>query len=199
MACEKIRASKLQKRSSNSLIHLADTHTALLSSGNAADARQIANRAREESSSYYETFDDVIPPKVLADRLSLYIQAHTMYSSVRPFGVYCILAVGNSLYLFEPSGNYSGFKACATGKNSQLAKNELQNLKMLNLSCDEALLEAAKIIYICHKENREKDFDLELSYYDLSNNNHKIVDNEYSSKLLKDAIDAFNASMQYGT
>lgn len=46
--------------------------------------------------------------QTLADRLGLYVQAYTLYSSVRPFGISTILgSVENGvpqLYVIEPSG-----------------------------------------------------------------------------------------------
>jgi 20S proteasome alpha/beta subunit len=52
----------------------------------------------------------VSPPctQALADRLGLYVQAYTLYSSVRPFGCSTILGGidkdGPSIYVIEPSG-----------------------------------------------------------------------------------------------
>ena len=46
--------------------------------------------------------------QALSDRLSLYVQAYTLYSSVRPFGCSTILGGvdkdGPSIYVIEPSG-----------------------------------------------------------------------------------------------
>jgi 20S proteasome subunit alpha 7 len=46
--------------------------------------------------------------QALADRLGLYVQAYTLYSSVRPFGCSTILGGidkdGPSIYVIEPSG-----------------------------------------------------------------------------------------------
>jgi 20S proteasome subunit alpha 7 len=46
--------------------------------------------------------------QALADRVSLYVQAYTLYSSVRPFGCSTILGGidkdGPSIYVIEPSG-----------------------------------------------------------------------------------------------
>jgi 20S proteasome subunit alpha 7 len=52
-----------------------------------------------------------LPSKqILAERLGLYTQAYTLYSSVRPFGISTILGAfdkdGPSLYVVEPSGVY---------------------------------------------------------------------------------------------
>lgn len=46
----------------------------------------------------------------VTDRLALYVQAYTLYSSVRPFGLSTILGGvdkdGPALYVVEPSGVY---------------------------------------------------------------------------------------------
>ena len=46
--------------------------------------------------------------QALSDRLSLYVQAYTLYSSVRPFGCSTIVGGidkdGPSIYVIEPSG-----------------------------------------------------------------------------------------------
>lgn len=49
-----------------------------------------------------------IPGQTVVSRLGLYVQAYTLYSSVRPFGISTILGAvdkdGPSLYVVEPSG-----------------------------------------------------------------------------------------------
>lgn len=46
----------------------------------------------------------------LADRVGQYVQAYTLYSSVRPFGISAILGAvdknGPGLFVIEPSGVY---------------------------------------------------------------------------------------------
>lgn len=46
--------------------------------------------------------------QAVADRLGLYVQAYTLYSSVRPFGISAILGSvdksGPVLHVIEPSG-----------------------------------------------------------------------------------------------
>ena len=50
----------------------------------------------------------ILCAQALADRLGLYVQAYTLYSSVRPFGCSTILGGidkdGPSIYVIEPSG-----------------------------------------------------------------------------------------------
>lgn len=97
------------------------------SSGLLADGRHISNRARDEAASYGDTYRSPISLKVscnrlfyicglvvnvlpqsLVDRVGLYVQAYTLYSSVRPFGCSTILGAvdktGPILYVIEPSG-----------------------------------------------------------------------------------------------
>ena len=105
--------------------------------------------------------------QALSDRLSLYVQAYTLYSSVRPFGCSTILGgvdkYGPSIYVIEPSGvfyvrngchftrflhlpiTHKGYHGAAIGKGRQLAKTELEKLKLSELSTREAVFEAARM------------------------------------------------------
>ena len=62
-----------------------------VSSGLIPDGRHFVARARDEASSWRSTYKGPIPTKALASRLGGYVQAYTMYSSVRPFGVTAIV------------------------------------------------------------------------------------------------------------
>jgi 20S proteasome subunit alpha 7 len=87
---------------------------------------------------------------------------------VRPFGISAILGSvdqhGPALYVIEPSGVYYGYHGAAVGKGRQLAKTELEKLNLSELSTREAVLEAARIIYLVHDDTKEKDFELEMSW-----------------------------------
>lgn len=113
---------------------------------------------------------------MIADRVGQYVQAYTLYSSVRPFGISAILATvdksGPSMYMIEPSGIYyvcyalrfiipffpiirviynthQGFYGCAIGKGRQVAKTEIEKLKLTEITCREAVKEAARMyVYI---------------------------------------------------
>jgi 20S proteasome subunit alpha 7 len=78
-----------------------------------------------------------------------YAFAHTLYSSVRPYGAAVALSVvdasGPQLYMIEPSGNFYGYAACAMGKGKQVAKTELEKLKFDELSVRDAIKEAARM------------------------------------------------------
>lgn len=161
-----------------------------------ADGRHLANRARDEAASYrdwyrepptlkvrlsipHEMEDVGLTPhnlsKAVADRLGLYVQAYTLYSSVRPFGISTILGsvdkTGPQLFVVEPSGVFyvrliyhstpnpcltcvasyvtQGYHGAAVGKGRQLAKTELEKLKLSELTTREAVLEAARMYVLC--------------------------------------------------
>ncbi|KAF9055103.1 20S proteasome subunit [Hymenopellis radicata] len=168
IAVEKQLHSKLLVPGANRRIQTVDRHVGLATAGFLADGRHIANRARDESSSYRETYRESPPLKTLADRLGLYVQAYTLYSSVRPFGISTIIGSvdkdGPALFVIEPSGVFYGYHGAAVGKGRQLAKTELEKLSLSTLSTRQAVKEAARIIYLVHDDAKEKEFELEMSW-----------------------------------
>ena len=69
---------------------------------------------------------------------------------------------GPFLYMIEPSGLYWGYYGAATGKGPQAAKAELEKLDLSGgeLTLVEAIKEAARIIYVAHDDNKDKEFEL---------------------------------------
>jgi 20S proteasome subunit alpha 7 len=168
LAVEKLIHSKLLVPDANRRIHTIDRHIGLATAGLLADGRHISNRARDEVANHHDVYRSPPTLKTLVDRLGLYVQAYTLYSSVRPFGISTILAAvdkdGPSLYVVEPSGVFFGYNGAAVGKGRQLAKTELEKLKLAELSTREAVIEAARIIYLVHDDAKEKEFELEMSW-----------------------------------
>ena len=84
---------------------------------------------------------------------------------MRPFGVCTLLAAfdhnGPQLYMVDPAGTMHKYYATAVGKGRQAAKNELEKLKMQDMTCKEAVFAAAKILHQVHDE--EKGFELEVA------------------------------------
>jgi len=168
LGVEKLLVSKMLVEESNRRTYALDRHIGMATSGLTADARQIVNRARQESKNYKSFYQDEIPVKVLAGRTSQFIQMYTLYAHMRPFGVSTILAgvdkFGPQLYLIDPSGVSWGYFGCAAGKGKQAAKTELEKLKLSELTCQEAVFEVARIIYMVHDEVKDKEFELELAW-----------------------------------
>ncbi|KAG9015428.1 hypothetical protein FRB94_000032 [Tulasnella sp. JGI-2019a] len=168
LAVEKLVHSKLLVPESNRRIQTIDRHIGLATAGLLADGRHLGNRARDEAENHRDTYRAPAPVKALADRLGLYVQAYTLYSSVRPFGISSILGgidrEGPQLYVVEPSGVFYGYHGAAIGKGRQLAKTELEKLKLSELTTREAVMEAARIIHLVHDDAKDKEFELEISW-----------------------------------
>lgn len=67
------------------------TRAIQVSAGLVPDGRHFVSRARDEASSWRGVYKGPIPTSALANRLGGYVQAYTLYSSVRPFGVTSIV------------------------------------------------------------------------------------------------------------
>ena len=107
------------------------------------------NIAREEAVNYKKNFGSRIPLKYLADRVSLYMHAHTLYGAIRPFGVSVMLASYENdepkLFTIDPSGVYYGYNGNAIGKAAQNAKTEIEKIKYKDMTCADLVKEGAKV------------------------------------------------------
>ena len=194
LAVEKLISSKLLVPKKNVKIQTIDRHIGCVYSGIIPDGRHLVNRGREEASSFKQLYGKSIPLPAFAERIGQYVAAHTLYNSVRPFGVTSIFGGvdedGPHLYMLEPSGTFWGYKGAATGKGRQAAKAELE--KLLDkfpdgMSVREGIKQAAKVIYMAHEDNKETDFELEISWCSLEETSglHKMV----PAGLLEEAIE----------
>lgn len=148
-----------------------------------------------------------------------YLQAYTLYNSVRPFGITAIVGGwdsevevgvdaqvgsgpsigaggkvegkhgGPGLYMIEPSGLYWGYYGAATGKGRQSAKAELEKLDLAagTLSLEDGVKEAARIIYVAHDDNKDKDFELEMTWISDLKGPTKGRHEEVPKEILKEA------------
>ncbi|KAI5300859.1 hypothetical protein KEM56_002145, partial [Ascosphaera pollenicola] len=59
-----------------------------------------------------------------------------------------------------------GYYGAATGKGRQAAKAELEKLDLNSgtFTLDEGVKAAAKIILVAHEDNKDKDFELEMTW-----------------------------------
>lgn len=180
LAVEKIVTSKLYEPGVNKRLFIIDKHIGMAVAGLLADSRQIVNIAREEAVNYRNNFGSKIPLKYLADRVSLYMHAHTLYGAIRPFGVSVMLASNFNdqpqLYTIDPSGVYYGYNGNAIGKAAQNAKTEIEKIKYKDMTCADLVKEGAKVIYSVHDEIKDKNFELELGWVGkITNGNFEFV------------------------
>ncbi|KAF9509876.1 hypothetical protein BS47DRAFT_1300905 [Hydnum rufescens UP504] len=201
LALEKLVHSKLLVPGTNRRIQTVDRHIGIATAGLLADGRHLASRAFDESLNYRETYRSEPPLSAIAERLGLYVQAYTLYSSVRPFGISAILGAvdkdGPALYVVEPSGIYYGYNGAAVGKGRQLAKTELEKLKLSELTTREAVFEAARIMHLVHDDSKDKEFELELSWIGAETNGlHLPVPKDLFEEADKKGRDALDADME---
>jgi 20S proteasome subunit alpha 7 len=168
LAVEKIINSKLLVPGKNKRIQTIDRHIGVAYSGLLPDGRHFVNRGRDEAQNFKNIYKTPISVPHLMDRLGIYIQNYTCYNSVRPFGIVSIAGGvdenGPHLYMIEPSGTCWGYTGAATGKGRQTAKSELEKLNFEELTVKEAVKVAAKIIHQAHEDNKDKDYELEISW-----------------------------------
>jgi 20S proteasome subunit alpha 7 len=119
LAVEKIITSKLLKPNANKRIATVDRNVGIVTSGLLPDGRHLTSRARDEASSWRRTYKAPIPMSALASRLGGYVQAYTLYSSVRPFGISAIVGGWDSEAEMPVDGQVGeGPKTGAGGKAS---------------------------------------------------------------------------------
>jgi len=165
---EKLIISKMLVEGSNKRVHGSDLHCGMAVAGLLADARQIVNRSRAEAKSYKSFYHSPIPIRVVAERVAGFVQQYTLYGSLRPFGSTAIIGGmdqrGPQLYMIDPSGVCWGYFGCAAGKGREVAKTEIEKLKLAEMTCREAVVEVARILHLVHDEVKDKDFELELAW-----------------------------------
>ena len=82
-----------------------------------------------------------------------------------------------------------GYYGAATGKGRQTAKAELEKLDLPagNLSLQQGVMEAARIIYIAHEDSKDKDFELEMSWISSLDGPTKRRHEEVPKELMEEA------------
>jgi len=229
LAVEKLVTSKLLKPGANKRIATIDRHLGVVSSGLVPDGRHFVSRARDEAASWRQVYKTPISTSDLAQRMGGYLQAYTLYSSVRPFGITAIVAGwdseielpvdgqvgygpsigsggkvegktygGPGLYMIEPSGLYWGYYGAATGKGRQAAKAELEKLDLAarTLSLKDGVMEAARIIYVAHDDNKDKEFELEMTWISALDGPTKGRHVEVPKELLEEAEAAAKKALE---
>jgi len=99
--------------------------------GAIADAMAIVKRARSEVTDFKYKNGHEIPVHFLAKRMADFQQVFTQHAFTRALGVTIMyIAIddekGPQLYMVDPAGYYSGYRACSTGKQEQEATNLLE-------------------------------------------------------------------------
>jgi len=172
LGVERKAMPKLQESSTIKKITQIDSHLAMAYAGLTSDARQLTQRAVLECQQYRLTYDQQPTVTYIAKYLAKLKQSYTQLGGRRPFGLSTLIigydhAKTPMLYLTEPSGSYSMWKAAAIGHGNKAATELLEKKFKDEISHDEgvrlaieALLEVVeggnKNMEIAYMKNDEK-------------------------------------------
>lgn len=181
LLAEKIRQSKAIVSGSNPLVYSVAPNIGIAICGMAPDGRNLISRAKLEASSYLKTYGIPISGKILTERLSIYVHAHTCHWGARPFGCCVMISSFESgkyhLYMLETSGNFYEYYSCTHGKGRQYVKSavEKDNFVIRNKNINEGIEDALRILIKSYEGERETEYDAGIISAE-TNGKHKLVD-----------------------
>ena len=169
-----------------------DEHCFTAVSGLIADATTLVSDAREAAQSHLFTYKKLIPVEQLVQSICEHKHFMTQVGSYRPFGVSFMYAGydpirGFQLYNSDPSGNYSAWKAHATGMNNMNAITILKQDYEEEISLQNALKLAVKVVaktIDSHEPNPEK---FEIAY--LAHEDGRLAQKELTKDEVKEFLD----------
>jgi 20S proteasome subunit alpha 7 len=168
-AAQKPLPTPLLRRGVNPRIYWVNTHIACATVGYRPDCYAGVVRARKEADRYHGTFGATIAVDELVSRVALsFHQAHALMS-IRPYG--CALLFGSfedgraTLYALEPNGQFFGYFATCFGKDSTLARAELQRTDWGTKTVEEAARIVADIIRgLPQSQGQKNKWELEMMW-----------------------------------
>jgi len=145
LGVERKAVAQLQDARTIRKIAKLDDHLTIAFAGFTADARVLIEKARVEAQSFRLTCEDSPSIDYMARYIAKTQQSYTQRGGVRPFGVSSMIAGFDSkktpqLYLTDPAGTYSAWKAHAIGGRNEKAVQEfLEKNWAVNLSSEDAV------------------------------------------------------------
>lgn len=137
-----ISAEKLYTLTANILCAVAGINS---------DASILINNARVYAQRYLKTYNEEIQTEQLVRWLADIKQGYTQHGGLRPYGVSLLYAGydeddGFKLFMSNPSGNYSGWKATSIGSNNSTAQTVLKQEFKEDLSLKDAVELGIKVL-----------------------------------------------------
>nr|GMD27877.1 proteasome subunit alpha type-4 [Ipomoea batatas] len=148
---KKVTSKLLQTSTSTEKMYKIDDHVACAVAGIMSDANILINTARVQAQRYTYAYQEPMPVEQLVQSLCDTKQGYTQFGGLRPFGVSFLFAgwdknYGFQLYMSDPSGNYGGWKAAAIGANNQAAQSMLKQDYKDEITREEAVQLALKVL-----------------------------------------------------
>ncbi len=130
-------------------IYKIDNHIGAIAAGLVGDGLVLIERGRLEAQYNRLIYGEPITVKNLAKRIAVHKQQFTQYAGLRPFGV--MMMIGGideepKLYVTHPGGAFYDYAAFAVGKNSDKVNETLKQTYKEDMSLDECLKYAIKLI-----------------------------------------------------
>ncbi|KAL7414943.1 N-terminal nucleophile aminohydrolase [Mrakia frigida] len=150
LGVEKKTALQLQDPRTVRKVAMLDDHVCLAFAGLTADGRIIIDKGRVECQSHRLTVEDPVSVEFITRYIAAHKQRYTQSGGVRPFGISCLIMGFDPndqtprLYLTEPSGIYSAWKANAIGRSSKTVREFLEKNHRDDLTRDETIKLAIK-------------------------------------------------------
>uniref|UniRef100_A0A9I9CGA7 Proteasome alpha-type subunits domain-containing protein n=3 Tax=Cucumis melo TaxID=3656 RepID=A0A9I9CGA7_CUCME len=189
---KKVTSKLLQTSTSTEKMYKLDDHVACAVAGIMSDANILINTARVQAQRYTYAYQEPMPVEQLVQSLCDTKQGYTQFGGLRPFGVSFLFAgwdknYGFQLYMSDPSGNYGGWKAAAIGANNQAAQSMLKQDYKDDITREEAIQLALKVLSKTMDSTSLTSEKLELAEVFLSpagNVKYQVCSPESVSKLL---------------
>jgi len=180
LGVEKKTTLQLQDPRTVRKVAILDDHVLLAFSGLIADGRILIDKARIECQSHRLTVEDPVTIEYITRHIAGIAQRYTQSGGVRPFGIACLIIgfdphdTTPRLYMTDPSGIYSAWKANAIGKSSKTVREFLEknfkddmtreeSVKLTVKSLLEVVQTGAKNIEISVMDTSGKVTSMELS------------------------------------
>jgi len=150
LGVEKKTALQLQDPRTVRKVAMLDDHVCLAFAGLTADARILIDKARIECQSHRLTVEDPVTIEYITRHIAGIQQKYTQSGGVRPFGI-STLIIGfdqddtrPKLYMTEPSGIFSEWKANAIGRSSKTVREFLEKSWVADMDLSNTIKLAVK-------------------------------------------------------